>query len=421
MAERLNVLMSAYACEPHRGSEQEIGWQWALQMARYHEVTVLTRAKSRPGIEAELARLAPGQARPRVIYHDESAWLLKLKRLSGAPQWYYLLWQRSARALVARLHQEHRYDLLHHVTFAGFRYRTAVWGHEAPCIWGPVGGAESIPVALLPWRHPASLLREGLRNAANLLGTARFSPLPRQARASSLILASTPAMQQAFARIGAQSRLMPTIGLDPATVPYRPHPPAEGPLKMLYVGNIIALKGLDLALEALKAAAIRAELTLIGDGNYLPALKRKTETLGLGGRVMFKGRLPRQEVLELYADYDLFLFPSLHDTGGLAVIEAMCNELPVVCLDCGGPAVAVREGSGIKVPLGPRAEVTAGLAQAIGWYARNRPALAEHGKAAREAVLREYAWEVKGGQMNQCYLETVDRWRAEHASSKTGK
>ncbi len=183
---------------------------------------------------------------------------------------------------------------------------------------------------------------------------------------------------------------------------------------MLFVGNIIALKGLDLALEALRAAAVQATLTLVGAGNYLPAVKRKVEALGLGSRVTFKGRLPREQVLRLYADYDLFFFPSLHDPGGFAVIEAMCNELAVLCLDCGGPAVAVRQDCGIKVPLGPRPKVVAGLAQGIRWYAQNRSALAQHGRAARQVILRDYDWDIKGEQMNQCYQETVARYRAEH-------
>ena len=54
---RLRVLISAYACEPGKGSEPEVGWQWALQMARFHDVTVLTRTNNREAIEKELVLL----------------------------------------------------------------------------------------------------------------------------------------------------------------------------------------------------------------------------------------------------------------------------------------------------------------------------------------------------------------------------
>src|SRR5580765_1658556 len=100
MARRLKVLISAYACEPGKGSEPEVGWQWALQMARFHDVTVLTRANNRPAIEPELQRLKGKQPLPNFVYHDHGAALLGFKRLFKAHKLYYLLWQRSARAVV---------------------------------------------------------------------------------------------------------------------------------------------------------------------------------------------------------------------------------------------------------------------------------------------------------------------------------
>ena len=370
MSQRLKVLMSAYACEPGKGSEPEVGWQWALQMARYHDVTVLTRAA-----------LRGRQPLPVFVYHDRSPVMLDLKRRTKSVKLYYLLWQRSARDVVAQLHAAHRFDLMHHVTFAGFRYPVAIWGHGAPCVWGPIGGIESIPLRLLPWHHLRSLTYEALRNANNLLRT--------------------------FAKLGFDSEVMPTIGLNPAEMPFQPHRPGEGPLRLLFVGNILTLKGVDLALEALQQSQTNAVLTLVGAGTYLAAAQRLAGRLGLREQVKFEGRLPRPEVLKAYPDYDVFVFPSLHDTGGYAIIEAMFNELPVICLDYGGPAVVVRDGCGIKVPLGPRAKVIAGLAAAIRSYDRNRAAIQEHGHAAREVILREYDWDKKGAQMNERYQKAV--------------
>src|SRR3954468_6504356 len=100
MAQRLKVLISAYACEPGKGSEPEVGWQWSLQMARFHDVTVLTRANNGPAIEGALAHLRGHQPLPRFVYHDRHKLLLGVKRRLGSVQLYYLLWQRSARRLI---------------------------------------------------------------------------------------------------------------------------------------------------------------------------------------------------------------------------------------------------------------------------------------------------------------------------------
>jgi glycosyltransferase involved in cell wall biosynthesis len=210
-------------------------------------------------------------------------------------------------------------------------------------------------------------------------------------------------MKRVFDRLGIAARIMPTIGLNLAEIPFRPRIVRDGPLKILFVGNVISLKGIDLALEALALAGGNATFTLIGSGNYLETARRLAGRLGLRDRVLFRGRIPRTEVLEIYPDFDLFLFPSLHDTGGYALIEAMSNELPVVCLDCGGPAVAVGEGCGIKVPLGARQAVIRGLAGALRAYDENRPMVQAHGQAARRSVLLHYDWRRKALEMDAVY------------------
>ena len=127
--------------------------------------------------------------------------------------------------------------------------------------------------------------------------------------------------------------------------------------------------------------------------------------------------MPRERVLKLYPEYDAFLFPSLHDTGGYAVIEAMFNELPVLCLDCGGPAVTVRNGCGVKVPLGPRPQMVADLAAAISRYDRDRKVMWTEGKNAREAVLKYLDWNQKGAEMSERYVATVAHRAVEAKSS----
>ncbi|HYV28650.1 MAG TPA: glycosyltransferase family 4 protein [Candidatus Eisenbacteria bacterium] len=381
-------------------------------MARFHDVTVLTRANNRQGIGQALEPLRGQQPLPEFLYHDLNPFLQRAKRYSRSIKLYYLLWQKSARELIQRLHPEQRFDLLHHVTFAAFRYPSAIWGHGVPCVWGPVGGIESVPTGLLPWRHPVSLVHEILRNINNSLQTTSSRLLPKRARATTLILASTPEMQQVFHKLGFSAELMPSIGLKTKEMSHRSRSANQGPLKLLFVGNIITLKGIDLAIDALKASGTDATFTLFGSGNYVSEIKRRAKKAGLAERTIFGGRIPRQQMLERYPDYDVLIFPSLHDTGGYAVIEAMFNQLPVICLDCGGPAATVQPGCGVKVALGARPKRVAELAEAIRRYDRDRQTMLAEGKAAREMVLNLFDWDKKGEQMNELYLATVARHRA---------
>ena len=70
--------------------------------------------------------------------------------------------------------------------------------------------------------------------------------------------------------------------------------------------------------------------------NDLGLNKRRYRRL-VRDRVEFIPRVPQLKLFELYDTHDLLLFPSLHDSGGYVVLEALSHGLPVVCLDLGGP------------------------------------------------------------------------------------
>jgi glycosyltransferase involved in cell wall biosynthesis len=406
MEKRLKVLISAYACEPGKGSEPEVGWQWAVQMSRFHDITVLTRANNRPSIEGEISKISGPT--PEFVYFDLAPLLLRMKKQFRMNRAYYVWWQRAARRRVAELVQRETFDLLHHVTFATFRYETAIWSHNIPCIWGPVGGVESIPAALLPWRYPGPLFSEIIRNLDNLAQRAARGVLRNRAKSSNLVLVSTRQMRDAFSNVGVSTELMPTIGLKTATFPVPTRSVSIRPLRLLYVGNLIPLKGLDFGLKALKVSGTNARLTLIGSGPFRKHLEELTEKLGLKDHVEFRGRVPREQALMAYKDFDVCLFPSLHDTGGYTVIEAMCNAMPTICLAAGGPETALQHGGGMSVPLGSRAGVVRGLAEAIRLYDADRERVLRDGQVARRSVELNYDWAQKAQRMHEFYLKAVD-------------
>jgi len=179
-----------------------VGWQWALQVARFHDVTVLTQSKNRVGIERALALLPGQRSEPRFVYHDLHENLRGMRCRPSGLRLYHILWQKSARDVIKQLHQENEFDLMHHVTIAGFRYPTAIWGHGVPCIWGPVGGIENAPLHLLSVLHPVSYLHEFVRNSHNLLQHSPFNILVKRLASSTLPLASTNEMRAFFKKWG---------------------------------------------------------------------------------------------------------------------------------------------------------------------------------------------------------------------------
>ena len=111
----MKILLSAYACEPNKGSEPGVGWNWAIELAkRGHDVWVLTRANNRHSIEKELTK-SPSKSNLHFLYYDLPVWVMRLKKLPGGIYFYYSVWQFGAYTLAKKKHGLFRYDIVHHV------------------------------------------------------------------------------------------------------------------------------------------------------------------------------------------------------------------------------------------------------------------------------------------------------------------
>jgi len=189
-----------------------------------------------------------------------------------------------------------------------------------------------------------------------------------------------------------------------AAAPPRESAAKDGPLELIYVGNCVARRGMPIVFEALRAfVPEEVRLRVVGDGAALASWKQQAAMLGVADRVVFTGSVDADAVRRYYDGADALAFPSLRDSGGSALLEAMTRGLPVICLDCGGPAEMVDDSSGIKLPVDDPVETVARLAEAI----RRLRAEPEWGRAlaasARERALTLYSWQGKGAVLESIY------------------
>lgn len=120
-----------------------------------------------------------------------------------------------------------------------------------------------------------------------------------------------------------------------------------GTKMLLYVGRIAKEKNLDMLLYAAQSVFRQdssSVLWLVGDGPYRDACAKISRDSGIGDRVRFIGFVPREQVDQYYAAADLFVFPSVTETQGLVVEEAMSYGLPSVVASGGGASAAVMPG-----------------------------------------------------------------------------
>ncbi len=117
----------------------------------------------------------------------------------------------------------------------------------------------------------------------------------------------------------------------------------NGAPKLLYVGRVSREKGLDTlvkAFEILRRRGAAIDLAVVGEGPYLEALKERVDD----PRVRFLGYRRGEELAQIFASADVFVFPSATDTFGNVVLEAQASGLPSVVVDRGGPAEQVTCG-----------------------------------------------------------------------------
>ena len=146
---RLHILLSAYECDPNRGSEWGKGWRWALELGRLgHRVWILTKSTNRANVDAAISEL-PRSFQIKALYYELRGARRVLHRLLSVmipkkslqhDYVHYRLWQAGALRYVKDVHELQRFELVHHVTIGSIRTPSRLGRLGPPFVFGPVGG-----------------------------------------------------------------------------------------------------------------------------------------------------------------------------------------------------------------------------------------------------------------------------------------
>jgi glycosyltransferase involved in cell wall biosynthesis len=183
----------------------------------------------------------------------------------------------------------------------------------------------------------------------------------------------------------------------------------SGPKKILSICIMSVQKGLSNVIKACKGLLDSGEknftLYLGGDGELRPQLEREAKRLGLGEHCVFLGSMGRETVRDWMQRCDFFVLPSLHETFGIVVGEAMACGKPVIATRCGGPEFIVSAKSGIIVQPG---DIT-GLREAMHLFI-TQPNRFDP-EVIRESVKSRFGVEVFLARISKVYEEIIGRNR----------
>lgn len=406
----MRVALVGHACSPLRGSEPGVTWNWAAQLSRFHDVTLFAFPENRDDVEAEL-RERPRE-RLKIEWVTLGKWPdpWKPKRGLRGIRPHYVMWQRAAFAKVREFQEKNAFDLVHHVSWATLFQPPKLWKLGLPFIWGPIGGGQTWPANFFQYLTQGRLL-EHVRQG--LVRLPRWNPWVRSAlRGADLVLASNGETAKLLRQIGAKRvEYFADSGIHPNWLQPSKRTGQRGKLNMLWAGRCEPRKGLPLVLEAMAVSPDSdIRLTCAGEGPSLEEWKQLANRLGLGDRVQFLGLVPWTRMSELFASHDVFVFPSLRDSQGTVVLEAMARGLPLIALNHQGVANVLSDNAGIKVPVTDPTSTVRGMADAMRTLADNLSLRQQMGECALSRAA-EHLWDRRAETMNRWYEEVVGSHR----------
>jgi len=401
----IRIALSAFACDPSKGSEPANGWNFGMGLAQKgFEVHCFTRQIGKEAIEKT--------EKPTNLHFHYVVLPLKLEALYSRGRafiyLYYLLWQWKAATLAKKHHRKTPFNLVHHITWGSLQLGSFMYKLGIPFFFGPAGGGQhSLPAYKDYFKQywDVELKREKI---SRLL--LKYNPAFRQmARQATTILVSNPDTSR-LAQAGGAKKIMDMLDASipesflPPTLPQRDSNP--GQIRLLWVGRMMARKGILLVLDTMKELKNETgiSLTVVGDGDemrnyFLEAIS----AYQLQSSVNWVGTVPFEQVRSYYASHDVFFFTSLRDSGAVQLLEAMAFGLPVVTLNLHGQAAIVNDATGIKVSVENPARSIEELKAAI-LLLRDQPDLRLRKSKAAFDFARTQTWPNKIDRMIEtCY------------------
>lgn len=411
------LLLSAYQCGPGMGSVSRLGWEWYQRLAARMPVTLLTHVRNREALTAAGAPLAGS----RIIYVDTEWFAGPLYRFAS------LLFRRSehpvflvssldfyvydwvALRLARKTMAETPFDLVHQATPVSPLAATCLYKLGLPLIVGPWNGGLASPTQFPEIMKSESGWLYPIRRIGSLIdwviGTTR------KAR---VILTATRATRNALPQsCWPRCRFMLENAVDLSLFPQAPWPetPTESrPLDVVYVGRLLPMKGISMLLESLHRVREHGpiRLTIVGTGAMESELKNQVQTLGLDECVRFTGNLPLEEIGAEIAKAHVFCLPSVRESGGAVLLEAMAVGRPVIAVDYGGPAEIVDASVGALLPATGRDDVINALTEALIDVMRQPELWRQKGEAGRRRVEEQFDWNAKIDAAMAIYRECLN-------------
>lgn len=404
MTKRLKVLLCCYSCDPGRGSEPGMGWNFAKSISAHHDAHVIVETKYKQPLD-EYASKHPEEFENMTFYFvPRKRWKLLRKILPVSYYWTYREWMKKAYDLAVDLDKKNDFDLTHMITLSGYREPSLFWKLPKPFIWGPIGGLSDSPWCLLPVLGIRGAFSLYLRNIANGLQK-RYGVACRKAAAHAhTILTKTKQDVEDIRNFwNKDSQILTEVGFETRHQTYEPQAHEPGtPLEVCWAGVHEPRKNLELLLHALTLCKEPMRVHVMSKGWRTPIYKKLAAKLGVADKVIFHGFLPREESFKVMSSSHVFVITSVRDDTPTVLFEAFRYGLPVIAIDHAGFGAILDDTCGCKIPIHSFKQVVADYAKHLDYLATHEEERRKKSQGALD-ICKKFTWEKKMEFLNQVY------------------
>ena len=409
----MKILINAYACSPGMGSEPGMAWNWVSNLARFCELHIITEGEFREKIETVVPTLEQGK-NMHFYYNPVSEEIRKMCWNQGDWRFYkyYREWQWKTYLLAKDICQKEHIDILHQLNMIGFREPGYLWKlskeNGVPFVWGPVDAKDKFPVAYLDGAGLKTKLFMRLKNFLTGIQLRYSKRVLLAARQSSVIFSASSNSQRSFKKyMNIDSPLLNETGCY-----VQDHPIVDKTDKetfdVLWVGKMDFRKQLALALQTVaKSENNKLRLHIMGGGDA-ESYQSLAKSYGIADKCIWHGAVSHDEVQDIMQKSDIFLFTSVAEGTPHVVLEAISNNLPVVCFDTCGQGDAVNDKVGRKIPLSFPCQSVSDFAKLLNELEDNRSLLKQLSENCKERQ-QELSWEEKAKTMMEWYEKILKK------------
>ena len=403
----IKILINAYACSPGMGSEPGMAWNWVSNLAKFCELYIITEGECREKIEAVVPTLEQGE-NMHFYYNPVSEEIRKMCWNQGDWRFYkyYREWQWKTYLMAKDICSKEQIDILHQLNMIGFREPGYLWKlsreNGVPFVWGPVDAKDKFPVAYLDGAGLKTKLFMRLKNFLTGIQLRYSKRVLLAARQSSVIFSASSNSQRSFKKyMNIDSPLLNETGCY-----VQDHPIVDKTDKetfdVLWVGKMDFRKQLALALQTVaKSENNKLRLHIMGGGDA-ESYQSLAKSYGIADKCIWHGAVSHDEVQDIMQKSDIFLFTSVAEGTPHVVLEAISNNLPVVCFDTCGQGDAVNDKVGRKIPLSFPCQSVSDFAKLLNELEDNRSLLKQLSENCKERQ-QELSWEEKAKTMMEWY------------------